>query len=261
MNIQAISFNKITPKINLSFRKNDSLGGINWLEEDMYIPQKSQNDPLKMAKAQELQIKSLNVLSQANSTKKNAKTKYAQAKKIYKDWEKNKPEDGLKDSVYRQYQGSEFELKKYIQSYPDGSKCIIKYIGTKPAEIIEIKPNEKRSVYYYYPDGKLERFVDGQHEKNKGKGHKVIIEKEFFYNRDGVFYSYYQNQQRNSAPNWCERMEENCITIDTIMSFDTVGKKQYLSQAKTGIAIIPGKTSSIRNIYTYDKDGKLIKVK
>lgn len=56
-------------------------------------------------------------------------------------------------------------------------------------------------------------------------------------------------------------MEENCITIDTIMSFDTVGKKQYLLQAKTGIAIIPGETSSIRNIYTYDKDGKPIEVK
>ena len=84
MKIQAISFNKITPKINLSFRKNDSLNGINWLEENMYVPQKSQNDPLKMAKAQELQIKSLNVLSQANSTKKMQKQNMRKLKKFIK---------------------------------------------------------------------------------------------------------------------------------------------------------------------------------
>ena len=277
MKIQAVNFKTPIIKSSVSFGYGSNAGksgvdsnisgyghisDISRAERDSFVCKSSKIDPKKEFKGRQIQADSLNVLSWANAKQKEAKRKYAEAKKIYRTWQEERPQVLVEDGKTKEYLVSYGSLNMYFETDFDGSKKMIKYLYDKPVDITEIDPNGKRDVYSFSDSGNLQRLIEGKYEKTTKKGSRDITESIYTFSPDGYLSTCKQNQQEINGFNRSGVLKSRYTTIDTIMNFDVVGKKPYLKEAKSGIQILSnGTVFDVESSFKYDENGKLIEAR
>jgi len=262
MKIMPVSFSKVKVfKPNVSFGIGCILDS-HKPEQDIFIKNSSKIDPKKEFKGRQIQADSLNVLSWANAKQKEAKRKYAEAKKIYRTWQEERPHVLVEDGKTKEYLVSYGSLNMYFETDFDGSRRMIKYLYDKPVDITEIDPNGKRDVYSFSDSGNLQRLIEGKYEKTTKKGSRDITESIYTFSPDGYLSTYKQNKQEINGFNRSGVLKGRYTTIDTIMNFDVAGKKPYLKEAKSGIQILSnGTVFDVESSFKYDENGKLIEAR
>lgn len=259
MNIQAINFKTPVIKTNLSFRDRDIQVDKYGAAQDVFIRHTSEFDPKKEFKGRQIQADSLNVLSWANKMQKEAKRKYAEAKKIHRTWQKERSHILVEDDAFREFVVNEGIMNVYKEKKSDGTRRIIKYIFERPTTLEEISPDGKWNIYSFDIDGELAHLVEGKYKETSEKEIKITIEGTYFFSLDGHLESYSKNHQMLYVFDKQQDSKRSKETIDIHMLFDVAGKKPYLKEAQSGILNDGFRT--VESSFKYDENGNLIEAK
>lgn len=275
MKIQAINFKTPIIKSNVSFGYGSNAGksgvdsnssgyrhisDISRAESDSFVCKSSKIDPKKEFKGRQIQADSLNVLSWANTKQKEAKRKYAEAKKIHRDWQKEKLRMLVdKNGTTKEFFTHAGKLEQYIETKPDGSKLIIGYFPEGPYSITQIGKNGKENIYLFYQNGKLAEYTEGKSEKTTSHNHITTREEVYKYS-NGYLSSCAENQQtiHTFGDSLKARTE---VVADLEMFFELAGKRPYLKKAETQTGTSNGTVIAPEDTFLYDKHGKLIEAR
>lgn len=275
MKIQAVNFKTPIIKSSVSFGYGSNAGksgvdsnvsgyrhisDISRAERDSFVCKSSKIDPKKEFKGRQIQADSLNVLSWANAKQKEAKRKYAEAKKIYRTWQEERPRMLVdKSGTTKEYFTHADKLEQYIETRPNGSKFIIGYIGEKPYSITQVDRDGKESIYLFCDNGKLAKITEGISEKRTSHNHTVNKEEIYGYS-DGYLSTYIENQQTiHTFGDFLKGQTD--VIADVKMYFDVAGKKPYLKKAETKTGTSNEMLIAPESTFLYDKNGRLIEAR
>ena len=259
MKIQAINFKMPVTKSNVSFGIGHVVGGYK-SEKDAFVRNLPKIDPEKKFKGRQIQADSLNVLSWANSKQQEAKRMYAQAKKINRTWQKEKPVMLVdRNQIDKKYFTHAGKLEQYIETRPDGSKLIIGYFNEKPYSITQVDEDGNENIYIFYDDGKLAEFTEGRSEEMIS--HKHIVTKEGIYSySNGYLSTYVKNQQTINHFGEFSKGQKD-VLADVKMHFDVAGKKPYLKKAETKTGTSNEAVIAPEDTLIYNKNGELLEAR
>lgn len=256
MKIQPINFNTFTPKQNIYFKDRDIIVDSSGIEHDVFICHKPKTR--REFEGQGLLAEGKNVLLRANTIEKIAESKYKEAQNIYFYWQEEQPRVLTEKNSRKEFQASWEHLDYYYEKNSDGFERIIKFQNGKPFDITEIVDN-KKNIYEFSQEGKLLRHIRGKYQESSKKEIRDIKDEDFKFSIKGGLFLYRKNQREIKSFNKYQEPQGTYATVDTIMRFDTEGKKPFLKHVSKGFILSSesGK-SRIEEQFEYDKNGKLI---
>ena len=100
---------------------------------------------------------------------------------------------------------------------------------------------------------------DSKYEKSTPHNHTIVKEEIYSYS-NGHLSTYTKNQQTINTFGEFSKGQKD-VRIDLKMYFDVIGKKPYLKKAETKTGATNETSIIPKDVFLYDKNGKLIEAK